>query len=168
MGRRIPCYNSWSCPCRWDFRWHWSVVHPALLVTECSVDHFFSSIAAAAPFTGLHWFPEGHWFKQWTGDDLKALMKVCISLPTIFVIMINTCRSILLQLKGMFLATWSRLFKPFYISVTLLIKMFKIHGLSQLFWMHWNVSTGNAPYLLNVVFRWMDLPYWDNILLSIM
>jgi hypothetical protein len=34
------------------------------------------SIAAAAPFSGLRRFPEGRRFKQWTGDDSKALMKV--------------------------------------------------------------------------------------------
>ncbi|KAG1867408.1 hypothetical protein F4604DRAFT_2022004 [Suillus subluteus] len=33
-------------------------------------------IAAVASFTGLQHFPEGQGFKQWTGDDLKALMKV--------------------------------------------------------------------------------------------
>ncbi|KIJ18392.1 hypothetical protein PAXINDRAFT_70645, partial [Paxillus involutus ATCC 200175] len=33
-------------------------------------------IAAVAPFTGLWHFPQGHHFKQWTGDDSKALMKV--------------------------------------------------------------------------------------------
>ncbi|KAF8884399.1 hypothetical protein CPB84DRAFT_1816950 [Gymnopilus junonius] len=33
-------------------------------------------IAAAPSFAGLHRFPEGHGFKQWTGDDSKALMKV--------------------------------------------------------------------------------------------
>ncbi|KAF9489415.1 hypothetical protein BDN71DRAFT_1490935 [Pleurotus eryngii] len=33
-------------------------------------------IAAAPPFPGLRRFPEGRNFKQWTGDDSKALMKV--------------------------------------------------------------------------------------------
>ncbi|KIJ57542.1 hypothetical protein HYDPIDRAFT_53904, partial [Hydnomerulius pinastri MD-312] len=33
-------------------------------------------IAAAPPFPGLQRFPEGRKFKQWTGDDSKALMKV--------------------------------------------------------------------------------------------
>ena len=33
-------------------------------------------IAAVPPFPGLCRFPEGHGFKQWTGDDSKALMKV--------------------------------------------------------------------------------------------
>jgi hypothetical protein len=33
-------------------------------------------IAAAAPFAGLRRFNEGRGFKQWTGDDSKALMKV--------------------------------------------------------------------------------------------
>ncbi|EIW76544.1 hypothetical protein CONPUDRAFT_129795 [Coniophora puteana RWD-64-598 SS2] len=33
-------------------------------------------IAVAAPFAGLRRFPQGRGFKQWTGDDSKALMKV--------------------------------------------------------------------------------------------
>lgn len=33
-------------------------------------------IALAPPFSGLRRFPEGRGFKQWTGDDTKALMKV--------------------------------------------------------------------------------------------
>lgn len=37
------------------------------------MDH---SIAAAPPFPGLRRFPQGRRFKQWTGDDSKALMKV--------------------------------------------------------------------------------------------
>lgn len=35
-----------------------------------------NSIAAIAPFTGLRRFPQGRGFKQWTGNDSKALMKV--------------------------------------------------------------------------------------------
>jgi hypothetical protein len=33
------------------------------------------SIAIAPPFAGLRRFPDGRGFKQWTGDDSKALMK---------------------------------------------------------------------------------------------
>ncbi|EMD36420.1 hypothetical protein CERSUDRAFT_52595 [Gelatoporia subvermispora B] len=33
-------------------------------------------IASAPPFSNLRRFPEGRGFKQWTGDDSKALMKV--------------------------------------------------------------------------------------------
>ena len=36
--------------------------------------HF--SIAAVPLFPGLRRFPQGRGFKQWTGDDSKALMKV--------------------------------------------------------------------------------------------
>ncbi|KAJ7589439.1 hypothetical protein C8J56DRAFT_889002 [Mycena floridula] len=35
-----------------------------------------TKIAAVPPFPGLRRFPEGRGFKQWTGDDSKALMKV--------------------------------------------------------------------------------------------
>jgi hypothetical protein len=34
------------------------------------------SIALVAPFAGLRRFADGRGFKQWTGDDSKALMKV--------------------------------------------------------------------------------------------
>lgn len=37
------------------------------------IDH---RIACTPPFSGLRRFPQGRGFKQWTGDDTKALMKV--------------------------------------------------------------------------------------------
>ncbi|KAG1787529.1 uncharacterized protein HD556DRAFT_1434418 [Suillus plorans] len=40
------------------------------------MDNIDRRIAAVASFTGLRRFPEGRGFKQWTGDDSKALMKV--------------------------------------------------------------------------------------------
>ncbi|KAG0695647.1 hypothetical protein DFH29DRAFT_984904 [Suillus ampliporus] len=40
------------------------------------MDDIDRRIAAVAPFAGLRRFPEGRGFKQWTGDDSKALMKV--------------------------------------------------------------------------------------------
>ncbi|KAG1750517.1 uncharacterized protein EDB91DRAFT_1244099 [Suillus paluster] len=42
---------------------------------ECIMDDIDQHLAAAVPFTGLRHFPQGHGFKQWTGDDLKVLMK---------------------------------------------------------------------------------------------
>ncbi|KAF8802624.1 hypothetical protein BYT27DRAFT_7215275 [Phlegmacium glaucopus] len=40
------------------------------------LDNIDRRIALAPPFAGLRRFPEGRNFKQWTGDDSKALMKV--------------------------------------------------------------------------------------------
>ncbi|KAN0139618.1 hypothetical protein V8E53_002280 [Lactarius tabidus] len=40
------------------------------------LDDIDRRIAAAPPFPGLRRFPHGRRFKQWTGDDSKALMKV--------------------------------------------------------------------------------------------
>ncbi|EIW76962.1 hypothetical protein CONPUDRAFT_158103 [Coniophora puteana RWD-64-598 SS2] len=40
------------------------------------LDDIDRRIAAVAPFSGLRRFPNGRGFKQWTGDDSKALMKV--------------------------------------------------------------------------------------------
>ncbi|KAH9031532.1 hypothetical protein EDB85DRAFT_2074105 [Lactarius pseudohatsudake] len=45
------------------------------------LDDIDRRIAAVPPFAGLRRFHEGQGFKQWTGDDSKALMKVY--LPTI-------------------------------------------------------------------------------------
>ena len=38
--------------------------------------YYCHRIAAVPNFPGLRRFPQGRGFKQWTGDDLKALMKV--------------------------------------------------------------------------------------------
>ncbi|KAI0081502.1 hypothetical protein K474DRAFT_1682054 [Panus rudis PR-1116 ss-1] len=42
------------------------------------IDDIDRRIAAVPLFPGLRRFPEGHRFKQWTGDDSKALMKVIL------------------------------------------------------------------------------------------
>ena len=39
-------------------------------------NHNCNRVAAAPSFPGLRRFPQGRRFKQWTGDDSKALMKV--------------------------------------------------------------------------------------------
>jgi len=65
------------------------------------------SIAMAPLFTGLRHFHEGRGFKQWTGDDSKALMKVSLLDFNIYkVIGQMTCRSICPQLRAMFLQQW--------------------------------------------------------------
>ncbi|KAH9886281.1 hypothetical protein C8Q73DRAFT_658720 [Cubamyces lactineus] len=46
---------------------------PAAAIILADIDH---RIAAVPSFPGLRRFPEGRGFKQWTGDDSKALMKV--------------------------------------------------------------------------------------------
>ncbi|KAG2123012.1 hypothetical protein BD769DRAFT_1629093 [Suillus cothurnatus] len=58
-------------------------VHKYLLQThsahnaQCILDDIDHRIIA--PFAGLRHFPQGRGFKQWTGDDLKVLMKVYIA-----------------------------------------------------------------------------------------
>ena len=52
------------------------------------------SIAIAPPFAGLHCFPKGRGFKQWTGDDFKALMKV----GDIYLFIIQILNSLVLKL----------------------------------------------------------------------
>lgn len=50
-------------------------VHPAAQARKIMAD-IDRRIAAAPVFPCLRRFPEGRGFKQWTGDDSKALMKV--------------------------------------------------------------------------------------------
>ncbi|KAG1813500.1 uncharacterized protein BJ212DRAFT_1482412 [Suillus subaureus] len=45
---------------------------------DCILDDIDHRIVAIASFSGLCHFPQGCGFKQWTGDDSKALMKVYI------------------------------------------------------------------------------------------
>ena len=45
-------------------------------VTIFGPTYLLNRIAIVPPFAGLRRFPEGRNFKQWTGDDSKALMKV--------------------------------------------------------------------------------------------
>src|ERR1700761_4575746 len=50
-----------------------------LFFSFCFIDHkpSHSRISAVLPFSGLRRFPDGCDYQQWTGDDSKALMKVC-------------------------------------------------------------------------------------------
>lgn len=50
---------------------------PSLILSLVLISH---RIATVPVFPGLRRFPEGRGFKQWTGDDSKALMKVCIAM----------------------------------------------------------------------------------------
>ena len=43
---------------------------------DCQFSERSYSISIVPAFAGLRRFPEGRGFKQWTGDDSKALMKV--------------------------------------------------------------------------------------------
>ncbi|KZP16263.1 hypothetical protein FIBSPDRAFT_749065 [Athelia psychrophila] len=43
------------------------------------LDEIDYRISLAAPFSGVRRFPKGRGFKQWTGDDSKALMKVYLA-----------------------------------------------------------------------------------------
>ncbi|THH14772.1 hypothetical protein EW146_g5607 [Bondarzewia mesenterica] len=51
-------------------------LHFLILCTISDIQCLRYSIAAVPSFPGLRHFPEGRGFKQWTGDDLKVLMKV--------------------------------------------------------------------------------------------
>src|SRR5260221_2063734 len=53
-------------------------------VRQRKLTHCFDSIANAPPFSGLRRFPQGRGFKQWTGNDSKALMKVSSKLTVPF------------------------------------------------------------------------------------
>jgi len=48
----------------------------SLIGARCKAKYSLSRISLVPSFPGLHWFPDGRDFQQWTGDDSKALMKV--------------------------------------------------------------------------------------------
>ena len=55
---------------------HRCVYYPIIRVCIICLHKNGPRIAAVPLFPGLRRFPEGRGFKQWTGDDSKALMKV--------------------------------------------------------------------------------------------
>ncbi|KAF9007427.1 hypothetical protein BDQ17DRAFT_1388955 [Cyathus striatus] len=50
--------------------------HDTKQEAQCILDEIDKRIDVVPPFPGLHNFNQGRDFKQWTGDDSKALMKV--------------------------------------------------------------------------------------------
>ncbi|KAH9061735.1 hypothetical protein EDB83DRAFT_2604363 [Lactarius deliciosus] len=48
-------------------------------------------ISAVPPFPGLHRFPDGRDYQQWTGDDSKALMKVFLAAITGYIPSVMVC-----------------------------------------------------------------------------
>ncbi len=56
-------------------RHRYAVRHLPLYIRSCP-QNLLVRIAVVPLFSGLRRFPQGRHFKQWTGDDSKALMKV--------------------------------------------------------------------------------------------
>src|SRR6266852_6495192 len=54
----------------------WTSQHDYTNCLSCDTKRYVQCIAAAPSFPALRQFPQGRRFKQWTGNDSKALMKV--------------------------------------------------------------------------------------------
>lgn len=80
MGRAVSTSCAWKSGSGADHGRYRSKVRyiTSNMITCCSIlfRAFLDRIAAAPSFPGLRRFPEGRNFKQWTGNDSKALMKV--------------------------------------------------------------------------------------------
>jgi len=118
VGRGIPYSYSWWNTCKGDTGWYWSVVFILFLKVNTIMLTACFSIAAVAPFSGLRWFPQGRRFKQWTGDNLKALMKVSICSCPLFILHKFSYRCISPQLKAMSPRRWCALSVPSLSSAT--------------------------------------------------
>ena len=78
-------FGAWAqqATCQWNHCWHWSEVGDCGPWPHTHTEMHIR-IAAVPSFPVLRRFPEGCGFKQWTGDNSKALMKVSEShIPTI-------------------------------------------------------------------------------------
>lgn len=79
-------------------------------------------ISLVPSFPGLRRFPHGRRFKQWTGDDSKALMKVCLSSLHLFLLVNWTSdRCFFLSFLNIFLRRWPDVSPRFSISVISLV-----------------------------------------------
>ena len=76
-GSRNTCYRSMAVQTQIGFLMISTTGILFFFLSICfSMTTFLHRIAAAPPFSELRRFPQGRGFKQWTGDDSKALMKV--------------------------------------------------------------------------------------------
>ena len=99
-----------------------------ILINSMTLPNIFSPvlicdvrIAAAPPFSGLQCFPQSQGFKQWMGNDSKALMKVILWLLFYWYNLncITTDRYTFLQSKDMSQGMFCKCFMHFWNSVTL-------------------------------------------------
>ena len=89
-----------------------------LIISHYHVYISLGRIALVPHFPGLRHFKQGRNFKQWTGDDSRALMKVnCLIISFIFTF-IYGCRFSSLLLRDMCPQTWLGLSMHTLISVT--------------------------------------------------
>jgi hypothetical protein len=68
-GRVEPVHRAKRLPAR--------LLCVALTMDTSMLTLSYHRIRLAPEFSGLRRFKDGRRFKQWTGDDSKALMKVC-------------------------------------------------------------------------------------------
>ena len=77
LGVQIPWiparYRRWGTSNWWD----WPPVSDSKTVGNPLPSSPWNRIVLAPPYPGLQRFKQGQNFNQWTGDDSKALMKVC-------------------------------------------------------------------------------------------
>ena len=77
VGGRVFDPWAWSIEGKQDSQWHWSMVHsPTIVISIQALIIHIISIAVIALFSGFRQFLQGCGFKQWTGNNSKALMKV--------------------------------------------------------------------------------------------
>lgn len=76
LDRTIYCTGKSSTRLEENYGHYWSPV--SLLHKQRNINFYVLNprIAIVPPFAGLRCFPQGRDFKQWTGNDSKALMKV--------------------------------------------------------------------------------------------
>ena len=99
-------------------------------------------IAAALPFSGLWRFTQGWGFKQWMGDDSKALMKVISWLLFDWYNLncITTDRYTFLQSKDMSQGMFCKCFVHFWNSVTLPGMMLSL----RTHWYNWQTLSSDS------------------------
>jgi hypothetical protein len=116
----------------------------------------FYSISLVPAYPGLRRFPDGRDFKQWTGDDSKALMKVRSAMPLLwnrsefFIIRYTS-----LQLPDMSHQTWLNASQHLWSFVTL----YGATPLQAMLFMKSRTNSGNstisATFLFKQAFVWI-------------
>lgn len=101
VDRPILAFETWQNSSIRDYWGYWPLVSTFQLEIFFRCSSIVHRISAVPPYPGLHRFPDGQDYHQWTSDDSKALMKVmfqfCWAWQELKLIMITRYFSLKLQ-----------------------------------------------------------------------
>ena len=142
---------------------------PSKFWIKYTTDSALCSIAAVPPFRGLRRFHQGRKFKQWTGNDSKALMKVRLRFLFDSIMSLSSIKSrcFFQLLRASYHPGYCGHFALFKNFATLFGMTLLLKKCSMTYKMRWPGFMPTGLFLRHLVFVLMALHFQGNIQWSI-